>query len=114
MLVLGKPLKRRRQVRSSLGEQRNVKSNFRAHWGSLLSAGGKLTVTVALRPSVDNVPALNPFWQMTHDQCVCTVSSPAEIMSSMPGRVFVFEDNFHEGRALIFLVVFFFNLVGMV
>lgn len=56
-LVLGKPLKRRRQVRFSLGEQINVKSNFGAHWGSLLSAGGKLTVTVAPRPSVDNVPA---------------------------------------------------------
>lgn len=32
----------------------------------------------------------------------------------MPGRVFVFEDYFHEDRALIFLVVFFSNLVGMV
>lgn len=51
---------------------------------------------------------------MAHDQCICTVSSPVESMSSMPGRVFVFEDYFHEDRALIFLVVFFSNLVGMV
>lgn len=54
---LGKPLKRRQQARFSLGEQRNGKSNFRAHWGSLLSASGEPTVTVALRLSVDNVPA---------------------------------------------------------
>lgn len=60
------------------------------------------------------VVLVDPFRQMARDQCVRTVSSPVEGMSSMPGRVFVFEDNFHEDRALIFLGVFFSNLVGMV